>query len=264
LKQKKIIDYQHHRIQDSIKAALRIQQIILPAPEQCKNILLDYFIIYQPKDIVSGDFYFIEERAGKAFIACVDCTGHGVSGAFMTLITHQVLHNLIFERCLDSPIDILKGLENMIRKTLRQEENRLEMGMDIALLVIEERTSEGARVCFGGAKSDLYFLTPKEESIQTICATKKSIGTDFCREKTFRQESLILPTGTLVYMCSDGFGHQNDVHEKKFGKKRLFELIERNRKYSLATQHEIIKHAFEEHKGNQVQRDDVLLMGFRI
>lgn len=262
--QNKALQYQHKRIQESIKAGLRIQQIILPPEAQCEALLKDYFILYQPKDIVSGDFYWVEEIAGKRVVACIDCTGHGVSGAFMTLIAYQILQKLILEQGLQNPAEILELLDTETRKALKQENTRLDMGMDIALLVIDQPQDNNIQLAFVGAKSNLYFLTPDSTEVAKIESTKNSVGSIFQTKEKFINQSFSLPTGSLLYMCTDGFCHQNNAEGKKIGKKRFFELLIENRHQTLPTQKALLWQAFEAHRENEVQRDDVLVMGIRI
>jgi serine phosphatase RsbU (regulator of sigma subunit) len=263
-KQNKILQYQHGRIQDSIKAGLRIQQIILPTQAKCEALLQEHFILYKPKDIVSGDFYWVEEIAGKRVVACIDCTGHGVSGAFMTLIAYQLLEKLLVEQGMQNPAEILKALDVETRKALKQDDTRLDMGMDMALLVIDKSVGENVQLTFAGAKSHLYFLTPHSSVVETIESTRNSIGSIFQTKEAFVNQSISLPTGSVVYMCSDGFCHQNNAQGNKIGRKRLFNLLLANRHQSLPIQKDMLWEAFEAHRENEVQRDDVLVMGMRV
>ncbi len=152
--QRDILDLQNQKINASIQYAQNIQRAILPVKNQIKN-LFESFIIYKPKDIVSGDFYWFAKLKDKAFLAAVDCTGHGVPGAFMSMIGNSLLNEIVLEKKVVEPAKILSLLNEKIVESLRQEETENNDGMDVCFISIDLKTKE---ITFSGAKTTFIYF----------------------------------------------------------------------------------------------------------
>lgn len=255
-----IISQKNNEITDSINYAKRIQTAILPEPETVKNHLPHSFILYLPKDIVSGDFYWVAEKGGFQFIAVADCTGHGVPGAFMSVIGVNQLNDIILEKSITEPTTILEELNRSINKALKQNQNDINDGMDIALLKINPRDKT---IDYAGAYRPLYYVRNKE--LTEIKATKSSIGGfDRDKEKKFASTRLQLQAGDMVYLSTDGYADQ-------FGSEKNKKITTRNFKRMLVnicgqTLPEQEKHLldfFNAYKAGYEQTDDVLIAGLR-
>ncbi len=267
----------------SIRYARRIQQAILPEQEEIVNYFKDAFIFFEPRDIVSGDFYWFSETVPEPFyaiqqteeglqsvfkgfedtkyvIAAVDCTGHGVPGAFMTLIGNDSLNAIVLEDKITKPRRILDKLDRTIKKYLKQEAGgRSNEGMDMALLVIDE---ENKRVEFAGAKSPLYLVRDGEMHI--IKGSKYPIGGAQIKNKKFDSHRVPYQAGDAFYMFSDGFQDQfGGPNNSKYLSKRFRKFLLDISSLPMAEQRAILKKEFEDWKGDQSQTDDVLIIGMR-
>jgi len=255
------------KISYSINAAQRIQQAILPNYEViCKDFLQDVFVIYRPKDIVSGDFYYFTRKKDKLFIAAVDCTGHGIPGAFVSIIGSALLDKIILTTQQDDPAHILYQLHHEVLRTLRQQESYNKDGMDIALCVIEQIPFEFEykKVTFAGAKRPLWYLPKESNSVQKILPTRRSIGGEQNENIPFQNHTLLLPNGTHLYMASDGFADQNNYERKKIGERKLEELFLLFRKKTMFSQKIKLETFLDEYQNNEEQRDDILLIGMNL
>ncbi|MGB3949336.1 MAG: SpoIIE family protein phosphatase, partial [Bacteroidia bacterium] len=172
-KQKQIIEEKNKDITDSINYARRLQNAILPPIEQVNAIMPEHFILYQPKDIVSGDFYWISDLDDDVFIAAIDCTGHGIPGALLSIIGHNAINKSINELKIRKPADIMDSMNNTIKKVLHQDEgSNLRDGMDMALCNLNRKT--GA-LEYAGANNNLYIISDKKLTI--VKASKLTVGT---------------------------------------------------------------------------------------
>ncbi len=241
-------------IMDSIAYAKRIQFAILPPDIPFDNT----FILFKPKDIVSGDFYWINSVGNKEFIAAVDCTGHGVPGAFMSFIGFTSLNKIIIEQGISEPAEILNHLNEEVAFTLHQKgEDVVKDGMDIALACYSKETRE---IEYAGAFNPLIIVR-KGDLIETK-ADRFAIGHSTEQRKKFTNHKHILEPGDLIYLFSDGFADQfGGPEEKKFKTAGLKELLVTIHQYSLDRQRDILEKTFNDWKADNEQIDDVLIIG---
>ncbi|MBN8697291.1 MAG: GAF domain-containing protein [Bacteroidetes bacterium] len=263
VKQKEIIEESNKHITDSIKYAKRIQDAFIPGEESIKEHLKNAFVIYKPKDIVSGDFYWIEKKGNKILFAVVDCTGHGVPGAFMSLIGFNGLNQLVNEYNYTNPAVILTQLNKIITNTLKQhvEDSKIRDGMDIAICCID---LESNTLEFSGALSPLFIV--RNEEIIKIKGDKHPIGNFMdADEYVFTNNVIDLFPEDRLYLFSDGFVDQfGGPNGKKLKYNYFRKLLLDNYKKPMEQQKEHINSFFEDWKGNFEQIDDVCMIGVAI
>lgn len=248
-------------ITDSIEYALHIQQAMLPLKDKIDNALPINFILYRPKDIVSGDYYWFAETDKKIIITAADCTGHGVPGAFMSMIGSQILTEIVTDG-ITSADEILTNQNFRIRKALKQDTTENHDGMDMALCSIDKETH---LVEYAGAKNPLIYIQNGE--ITTIKADKQGIGGDQIQENFHYTKHEVQPDGnTWFYMFSDGYEDQfGGPDGKKFKIKNLRELIFKIHDEPPEKQREILNQTIEDWIGKDgEQTDDIILMGFKL
>ncbi len=251
-------------ILSSITYASRIQQAMLPRSKELERILGDHFVFYQPKDVVSGDFYWVEEQQDKVFIAVADCTGHGVPGAFMSMIGNELLSQLIINQKLTNSSEILRGLHEGIRKALKQEETNNQDGMDIALVVWDKTAGN---LQFSGAHNPLVII--QDGVLQEHKGEKYGIGgLRLKKQRTFTAHTIALKPeeDTYLYLFSDGFQDQFGGQEgRKFMRKNLKALLLDLHTRPMAEQEAQAQQTLNDWMGfKHKQTDDVVLMGLRI
>jgi tetratricopeptide (TPR) repeat protein len=264
--QKKIVEEQHRDIVDSVNYALRIQQAVLPSRNEMKCIFPESFMVYKPRDIVSGDFWWIAEKAGVKVIAVADCTGHGVPGAFMSLIGTSLLNEIINEKSITDPGIALNLLSDKVMKALHQHEDRVSAhdGMDIALAVIDENAD---LLMFAGANNSLYYTTIDGE-LKEIKGDRQPIGFYVDKHQPFKVHTVSLADITNIYMLTDGYadqfcGNAGTQFGKKFKYSRLKKTLSDIQGLNTLQQKEHLQQTFEDWKGNMFQVDDVLVLGIR-
>lgn len=270
LRRKNQAEELNNRIAASISYARTIQETILPIKEVI-NQDFNSFIIYKPKDIVSGDFYWhtiiqpSNDSAKKHLIAAVDCTGHGVPGAFMSMIGHRLLNEIVKVRGIHSPDLILDKLNALVKKVLRQEKNRNNDGMDVCLCSLE-KNNDKTTVTFAGAKRPLYYYRKKQQKLLYIKGTRKSIGgTQTHRnQEDFTNHELILEKGDCVYLSTDGIIDQPSPQRIRYGSIRFRDLITDIANKPLEMQQSEIENSMLEFRGDEEQRDDVTLIGMQV
>jgi len=227
--------------------------------------LKEYFTFYRPKDIVSGDFYWLTDLKGKVYLAVADCTGHGVPGAFMSMIGSAALDALVDRNELEASDEILQELHLTIQKALKQQNNTNDDGMDIGLCVLEYLPNGRCRVLFSGAKRPLYYYKKATQEILEIRGTRQSIGGYSKKPRIdFEVNEIILEEGDCFYLCSDGYADQNDENDLKFGSHTLKNLLQEIAPLPMKEQGDSIKKKFDAHKGREPQRDDIAVIGVRI
>jgi serine phosphatase RsbU (regulator of sigma subunit) len=257
------IETKNKDITDSIKYAKRLQEAILPIADFQKQFSQNAFIFYKPKDIVSGDFYWMVKKENKVLVAAVDCTGHGVPGAFMSIVGYNVLNQAVNEHNLTVPSEILNELNRGITNTLRQyeTESTVKDGMDIALCCINTDTLE---VEYAGAYNPLWII--KGNKFEELSADKFPIGA-FVGEKInqFSNQKIQMTKGDMIYMFTDGYADQfGGPKGKKFKYKQLQQLIIDNKDKSMIEQKRTLESAFTHWIGNYEQVDDVLVIGIKL
>jgi len=253
------LEEKNKEITDSINYAQHIQKAILPSQEFISNHLADSFIIYIPKSIVSGDFYWMQEKNEQLFFAVGDCTGHGVPGAMLSVIAQNILNRIVFSLDLLTPSLMLDKASELMEMTLTQGGGQMRDGMDIALCSFNKKTMV---LEYAGANNPLYIISNDE--LKEFKANKEPIG-KFETKVPFVNNKIQLQKEDAVYLFSDGFADQfGGPNEKKFKYKTLKELLLSIHQTSTAEQKKSIIAAFEKWKGNIEQVDDVCLMGLKV
>jgi serine phosphatase RsbU (regulator of sigma subunit) len=257
--QKQLVEEQNKDIVDSINYALRIQTALLPEIKLLKQHLPESFVMYKPRDIVSGDFYWFSRSGDRLLLACADCTGHGVPGAFMSMIGNT-LFNEIVPLCDETdPAQMLYLLDEKMCQLLQHETaESLNDGMDVVLLSLDMQTGE---LIFSGAvRPVLHFSDGKPEQYRT---SRHSIGGKD-ESKAFTNQRIWLKKGDTVYVFSDGFVDQFGGPEKrKLRSKGLTELLNDLQNLSMEEQRFMVEDFFYKWSDREHQIDDVLLIGFR-
>jgi phosphoserine phosphatase RsbU/P len=262
-KQKEEIEEQKKDIEDSIKYAKRIQTAILPPDKYLSELFKDIFILYKPKDIVSGDFYWVNQKGNKSYIAAVDCTGHGVPGAFMSIVGNDQLNYAVHVQNKEAPGEILNELNIGVTKTLRQQKgvNTLRDGMDIALCSFDFERKE---LEFAGAKNNLYLL--RDGVLQEIKADRHPIGAYIDEDlKEFTTQKIQLIKDDLIYIFSDGYADQFGGEKgKKFKYKNFKDLLIEIHKLQIDQQKTLLDETLINWQGDIEQLDDILVIGIKI
>lgn len=250
------IEEAYSNIHASILYAKKIQESILIKPQGITQYFDDAFIFYQPKDIVSGDFYWFSSVGDKLIIAAVDCTGHGVPGAFMTMMGNTILNEIVNEKGITNPADILAELNLKIHHTLNQDDvDNAHDGMDMALVCVDSSQQE---IVFAGANNPLYYVSNDE--ILEVKATRRGIGGEI--EKTFVNHTLSLKDVSAFYLFSDGFQDQfGGSDDKKYMKKRFRNFLYQISREPFQKQQALIQEELETWKGDTVQTDDIVIIG---
>lgn len=260
-----IIYEKNREITDSINYARRIQDSLLIPEDKIKEYLPNAFIFYQPKDIVSGDFYWFSKVKDELVLAAIDCTGHGVPGAFMSMIGHTLLNEIVNEKQITKPDEILRLLHLGVMAALQQTGNdsASDDGMDMSLCTINLRQK---RFRFAGAKNHLYVL--QKDNLKVLKANNHSVGGRPIRSDIkveFSSYDFMYDVNTTIYMLSDGYMDQfGGLQDTKFNSKRFKELLMKNRNLPMSKQKEIIQNTFSEWKGNRSQVDDILVLGVKL
>ena len=248
---------------DSINYALLIQQAIMPPDYLVKKHLPDSFILYKPKDIVSGDFYFVEKKRNKAIFAAVDSTGHGVPGALISVVGFNYLNQAVNEKGLTKPSDILSFLDEGVNDTLRQtaDESGVKDGMDLAMCTLDYNT---LKLQYAGAYNSLYYIKGKE--LTEIKSDKIPIGVNIKGiVDQYTNHTVQLEKGNMVYLFSDGYVDQfGGPKGRKYMSKRFREQLLKIQHLSMDKQKEHLNKTIEEWQGKLEQVDDILVIGVRV
>lgn len=260
------LEEKNRDILDSINYARRIQTAILPPIAEIRSLVPDLEVFYRPKDIVSGDFYWFASRDRKAFIAAVDCTGHGVPGAFMSVIGYNQLNRIVVEKGITKPSEILYHLDAGVRQLLHQDgeqtSNTTADGMDLSLCVVDLDTG---MVEYAGANRPIWLLRYGE--LIEVKGDKFPIGGGQYADKVFTTLPIQPEAEDTFYIYSDGvvdqFGHVGEA-TRKFGTKRLRELILKLQDRPLPLQIRAIEDSFDQWRNGHEQLDDVTFIAFRV
>ncbi len=250
----------HNQITDSIYYAMRIQQAALPYQERIETYLKEYFIFFKPKSIVSGDFYWIEQVEGYTFAAVIDCTGHGVPGAFMSIIGNDLLNQIIKDNKIYSPAKILEELHLGVRRALQQKDKISEPhdGMEICLVRIKDD-----ELLFAGAKRPLWYV--RNGSFEEIKGSRRPIGG---RQKesvrTFENHNIEIREELTLYLTSDGFADQNDPANENYGISRLKRTLKSISRLNMSEQRKAMKKELEEFAMGEPNRDDITILGIKL
>jgi ligand-binding sensor domain-containing protein/serine phosphatase RsbU (regulator of sigma subunit) len=251
-------------ITSSIEYAKRIQEAILPPKELIYSKFNKLFIFYKPKDIVSGDFYWFGEKGNYKILAVVDCTGHGVPGAFMSMIGHNLLNQIISEKGIFDPGIILQELHKGIRSALKQGQNKVHTndGMDVSIIAINTETNE---CLWSGAFRSLVIIN-NDNKLEKIEGNKYSVGgSQLNSNRVFTTHLRTLQPNDAIYMFTDGYADQfGGPKGKKFMAKRFYQSLKQINKLDIHHQSQELENQFNDWKGIQEQVDDVLVVGLKI
>jgi serine phosphatase RsbU (regulator of sigma subunit) len=249
------------KLVDSIEYAKMIQESILPPVEELAKLFKEYFILWKPKDIVGGDFYYTR-RLDKGYIVAVgDCTGHGVPGALMTMTVNSILNHIVDEICNDNPAVILKELNRLLKQALRGRNSirALDDGVDGMILYI----SEHGEMLFAGAKASLYYTDKK--GVHFVKGNNKGIGYEKTTEGyEFECVNIGFDDESVFYITTDGFLDQNgDGNQYSFGRKRFEVIISECMNLNLGQQKDIFEKKLQSYMGSELQRDDITVLAFK-
>ncbi|HBS85399.1 MAG TPA: hypothetical protein DEA97_02510 [Bacteroidales bacterium] len=259
--QRDLISEQKQEITDSIHYAFRIQSAVIPDIAILNHVVSDSFILHMPRDIVSGDFYWIGEQDNKIIILAADCTGHGVPGAFMSMLGIAFLNEIVSKENITSPAEILNELRNKIVKALKQQGKSGEQkdGMDISVITIDPTHNH---LQFSGANNPLYLI--RNNDLVEIKGDKMPVAIHDKME-SFVNHEMAINKGDNIYIFTDGFADQfGGPQGKKFKYKPFKELLVKNTHLPLTGQQALLKETFVNWKGSLDQVDDVLVIGIKI
>jgi PAS domain S-box-containing protein len=250
-----LIEQQNKDITSSINSAKRIQYSLLPKASEVGEHFEDYFVIFKPKDIVSGDFYWMHEIGDKLILVLADCTGHGVPGAFMTILGINLLNQLVIERKIDDPAQILNGLNHELHKLLHHGTNTLTTeGMDALVAVFEGDSLEFAT-------SGVALIQIHEEEFLLHRSTKKETETDVL---IYENKTISITDNDQLYLITDGFQKQfGSIRNKKFSFKRIRELLEKIKIESMPLQKKYFENAWSNWSEGHEQTDDITIIGLK-
>jgi ligand-binding sensor domain-containing protein/serine phosphatase RsbU (regulator of sigma subunit) len=248
-------------LRDSINYATRIQSAVIPSERKMTDIFPQSFVYFRPRDLVSGDFYWVSNIGSKVFLAAVDCTGHGVPGAFLSIIGMNLLRSIIEGKKEDNPTKILEMLSLELGKTFGNgdSEDTIKDGMDMALCVID---TDNSKMEFAGAVNELYLI--RDQELITYKADRNPIGHSSNGEVvSYSTNTIDILPNDVFYIFSDGYADQFGGPEmKKFKYRRFRYLLLSIHRLSPIGQKEALNQAFEEWRGKNEQVDDILVMGF--
>ncbi len=269
--QKDRLQLQNTKLNDSLNYAETIQQAILPAKNELEQ-MFESFILYKPKDIVSGDFYWYTRVEGtnahpsKAFLAAVDCTGHGVPGAFMSMIGNRIFNEIIGEKKIYDPAHILYHMNRTTIDALQQERTDNPDGMDVCLISMENTDKQKKKIRFAGAKRPLFYYRQNEPTLSKIKGDRYSIGgiNKNKTKKTFQTHELTLQKGDMMYLTTDGLFDQVNDHRKRFSTQRFIQVMYDNLHLDMKTQKKKLEEKLETFTGVSEQRDDITVVAVKI
>lgn len=266
--QKNQIEEQNKHIKNGIYYAQTIQQTILP-PDELIDKYFDSFVLYRPKDIVSGDFYWFSEAQDDnhsyQFVGDLDCTGHGVPGAFMSLIGNRILNEVINVKKTYSPRDIMDQLNKNVIKALKQDQSTNNDGMDTCFCRVEKTGADEYTVVFCGAKRPLYYILHGTSEVLTLKGDRKSIGgTQQKRGNVqFTNQELVLHSGDIMYLSSDGIIDQNDKDRKRFGSDNFMQMLIKYKDEPMDKQGNYFAQTLDDYRKDEEQRDDISVIGIK-
>ncbi len=260
----KELKVKNEHITSSIRYAQTIQTAILPFKDSI-DAHFDNFIIFRPKDIVSGDFYWYAQVNNFHFIADIDCTGHGVPGAFMSMIGNTLLNQIVQSKNILETDNILSKLHELIVISLRQDKSDNNDGMDVCLCRIEKQADKTI-VNFTGAKRPLYYYIQGDETITNLKGNRKSIGGTQKKQniEEFTSTEIIFHTKGAIFLRSDGFTDQNDVNRSKYGSNQLIKVLFENINLPMKIQGQQLELSLLKWMDNESQRDDISFIGIAI
>ncbi len=259
----KKLKYTNDRMNKSIAYANNIQQVILPEPSKLNAFFQAHFSLYLPKDIVSGDFYWLSQLTqNQAVFALADCTGHGVPGAFMSMIGNTLLHEIVNFNKIHSPALILQSLNAAITKVLKQKEGKNTDGMDMGVALFQKQADGSMDITFAGARNNLYYF--QQGYCYIIAGDRYGIGGSVERARIFHNQSFALQQGDMLYFTSDGFIDQNNAERKRYGSQAFAHLLAEIGKLDISEQKEKLAETLRKYQAQEEQRDDISVIGIKI
>ncbi|MEN9444627.1 MAG: hypothetical protein RIS47_1517, partial [Bacteroidota bacterium] len=250
-------------IMDSIRYAKRIQTAVMPTTQTFEQYLPEHFVFFRPRDIVSGDYYWLGRMGNRTLFTAVDCTGHGVPGAFLSMLGIAFLNEIVSRNPEMTAADILGQLRAQIISSLKQtgQAGGSQDGMDMALCIIDEQSHT---VQFSGANNPLLLYRNDEEALM-YKADKMPIGIYQGGQREFTNHTINYQTGDTVYVFSDGYPDQfGEKTNRKYMRKRFKEFLQTIQSYDMQRQQQLIVTEFDSWKGTRDQIDDVLVIGVRL
>lgn len=266
-------------ISDSVNYARRIQEAALPDTYFVNEILPEHFVIYKPKDVVSGDLYWLKQVKNKAVVAVGDCTGHGVPGAFMSMLGLSFLNEIIYDIGDYSPAMILEALRNKIKKILKRNYDQLQDSIDMSLAIIDHENYE---MFFSGANAYTFIArqgdfpeSEDEEAFKTypmenatiiqLKGNRQTVGFNK-KEHEFKTQKIILKPNDMLYMLSDGYIDQLGGEQiKRFTRKRFLKIVDNIYTKPVDEQKEIFEKHFDDWKSTYTEQlDDNVILGFKV
>jgi ligand-binding sensor domain-containing protein/serine phosphatase RsbU (regulator of sigma subunit) len=247
-------------ILESLGYARTIQQAVLPTEAALREAFGQSFILWKPKDIVSGDFYWMHVIGGLRYLVVADCTGHGVPGAFMSMIGNDLLNQIVVERGITEPAKILEELHLGIQRAFRRDDaGASEDGMDVAVCRFDARAGT---LTFAGARRPLYFIGPDGE-LTELKGVRHSVGGGLERRpRQFVSQTLDIKRGAAIYLTTDGFADQNGgTTNRKYGARRLKQFLLDHLNFDPEIQQAALEKELEAHRGTEPQRDDITILG---
>ncbi len=258
-KQNKEITEKNREITDSITYAQRIQSAILPLDEVFEKYFDDYFILFKPRDIVSGDFYWINIKNDKIILSVVDCTGHGVPGAFMSILGYETLNTIVLGMGITEPAKILEYQDKLIKKALKRQQTETKDGMEMSVSVIDRKKNI---ITFAGARHPLVYI--KNHKLMEIPGTKRGIGEEL--DIPFVQHTIEIDHPLWIYLFSDGYKDQfgGGAKMRKFMKKYFYEKLLQIHSLSGEQQKKHLEQTLIQWMKGYQQTDDILVLGVYI
>ncbi|MEM6298307.1 MAG: SpoIIE family protein phosphatase [Bacteroidota bacterium] len=251
------------KLTDNMRYAKDIQDTIHPAEQAMSAAFSDHFVLFRSRDLVSGDFYWLStEVAPYRFVAVVDCTGHGVSGAFMAMIGNTLLNEIVNQKQTVEPAQILDELNTRVRVVLKQDQEANDDGMDLCLCRLEEKEGGKVELVYAGAKRSLYAY--QNGKIEVIRGSSRSIGGRQRSKSGYKQTAQLLEKGDRLYLTSDGFTDQNNKQRRKLGTQKFIEQLEFHATQPLSEQKTQLEIFLKAHQGSEQQRDDITVLGIEV
>lgn len=270
--QRKVVETKNKEITDSINYAKRIQEAILPPKETLTENLVDGFVLFRPKDVVSGDFYWLERANGYIFFAAADCTGHGVPGAMVSVVCSNALSKCVLEEGISDTGKLLDRTREIVIEQLNKNGEMVNDGMDISLVAIKEsdRNAQSAEILWSGANNGLWIIRRETGELTTVKPDKQPVGVQD-HASNFTTHIVPVEKGDQIYLFTDGYADQFGGEGlpgiskggKKFKSKRFKDFLLTNKDEDMDTQRDLLETEFDQWKGTLEQIDDVCIIGVR-
>ncbi|GAB4407012.1 MAG: hypothetical protein OHK0053_33510 [Microscillaceae bacterium] len=272
-KQKALIQSVHQhlseankKLTDSILTARTIQQALLPFEARLRRVTADYFLIFQPKDIVSGDFVWVGQVGQKRIVSVIDCTGHGVPGGFMTMFAYAFLNELILEKKMSDPALALQKLNAYLSYAFAQERHEInyQLGVELSIFCFSRTPPETHWQCtFAASKQNLLYTTPT--GLVELRGDRATIGSNnMGKDLEFTRHEFSLPPGEMVYLTTDGFLDTPNPARKKISSSALKETLWQKHTLKTSQQKEALWELLQQHRQQEDYRDDITMLGLRL